>query len=87
MALRIMMNPIEVFIPYRQMRRRLYALLHSPDTEDNVATPRKDEESGKGGVETSTKKVVGKDKWKTALTEWKKGELDKLSSVAIVVRL
>ncbi|PMD58502.1 uncharacterized protein K444DRAFT_664553 [Hyaloscypha bicolor E] len=87
MALRIMMNPIEVFIPYRQMRRRMYALLHSPDTEDNVATPRKDEESGKGGGEVSTREVVGKDKWKKALTEWKKGELDKLSSVAIVAAL
>jgi len=81
------MNPIEVFIPYRQMRRRMYALLHPPDTEDDVATPRKDEESGKGGGEVSTREVVGKDKWKKALTEWKKGELDKLSSVAIVAAL
>jgi len=81
-----MQNPIEVFIPYRQMRRRIYLLLHS-DEEDNIITPPKDEESGKGGVEASTREVEGKYKWKKSIRQWQGELLANLTNIGIVAAL
>jgi hypothetical protein len=86
MALRMMQNPIEVFIPYRQMRRRIYLLLH-PDEEDNITTPPKDEEIGKGGAEASIREVKGKYKWKKPIGRWQGELLANLTNIGIVVRL
>jgi hypothetical protein len=83
---------IEVFIPYREMRRHICALLH-PSIEDNVTTQPKDEESGtlqlKGGGEVTTRQEKDKeeDKDKNAIIQWKDALLADLNFVGIVVRL
>jgi len=89
----ILLNPIEVFIPYRQMRRRIYALLN-PDTEGNMPTPTGDVEHGKGGDKVVAIEVEGEGKGKgedkdkkNPITQWKKGLLENLSSVGIVAAL
>jgi len=92
-----MKNPIEVFIPYRQMRRRIHALLHA-DTEDDVPISTGDVEYGKGGGEVVAREVKDKGKGncncncededkKNPITQWKKGLQDNLSSVGIVAAL
>jgi hypothetical protein len=90
-----MKNLIEVFIPYREMRRHIHELLNAKiEDEKSATTQRKDQkniaEPSKAVKESKDIKkapTTPEDKKKAMMIQWKEALLQDLTFVGIVVRL
>jgi len=70
-------EPIEVFIPYRQMRRHIYAILNA--TIDEKSTVLQSEDDKTTTIQLSDEKNIA--------IQWKEALLQELNFIGIVVRL